>query len=287
MPRGGGGGEGTIGPAGASRVRRSRAPLRCPYGTDPSQWGALTRPEAPGPHPVAVVLHGGFWKAMFGAELMDAVSADLAARGWAAWNLEYRRVGRRAGGGGGWPQTFEDVAAGIDHLAALAGEHALDLDHVVAVGHSAGGQLAAWAAARPGLPAAAPGAGPRVRIRAVVAQAGVLDLIAASREGLGAIVVRGLLGGLPGEEPERYALASPYERLPLGVPTLCVHGADDASVPAAMSERFATRAVERGDDCELVVLDGQEHVGHCVPLNPLWTTAAAWLQRRRDARAGA
>ncbi|MDQ2827153.1 MAG: alpha/beta hydrolase, partial [Actinomycetota bacterium] len=102
------------------------------------QSGELFLPGGAGPHPVVVVLHGGFWQAMFGRRLMDKVSADLAGAGWAAWNLEYRRVGM----GGGWPATFDDVAAGID---ALAGVRGLDLSRVTTLGHSAGGQLALWA----------------------------------------------------------------------------------------------------------------------------------------------
>ena len=106
-----------------------------------------------------IVIHGGFWKARYGADLGAPLAADLAARGWAAWNLEYRRVGN----GGGWPATLTDVATGIDllaDLAALPGLGALDLARVVAIGHSAGGQLATWAAGRPGLPDGAPGATP-------------------------------------------------------------------------------------------------------------------------------
>src|SRR5438128_11681154 len=105
---------------------------------------------------------------------MTELCLDLAAHGLAAWNLEYRRVGA----GGGWPETFTDVAAGTDALSDL---ELLDSERVVAVGHSAGGHLAFWLAARPTLPADAPGAAPRVRIRAAVSQAGVLDLLLAAR----------------------------------------------------------------------------------------------------------
>ena len=118
------------------------------------------------------MIHGGFWRARYGRKLMHPVCRDLASRGWAAWNLEYRRLGRLSGGG--WPTTFDDVAAGVDHLAELAAP--LDLSRIVAIGHSAGGHLAAWAAARPRLPGCAPGAAPRVPVTAVVSQAGVVDL---------------------------------------------------------------------------------------------------------------
>ena len=120
-------------------------------GSDPSQVAELFLPEGDGPHPVVVVVHGGYWRARYDRSLMTDLCLDLAAHGLAAWNLEYRRVG----GGGGWPETFLDVAAGVDALASL--EAPLDLENVLAVGHSAGGQLAFWAAARPTLPPGRPG----------------------------------------------------------------------------------------------------------------------------------
>ena len=105
---------------------------------------------------MVVLLHGGFWRAQRTLELMRPLAADLAGRGFAAWNLEYRRVGQP---GGGWPGTCEDVAAGLDHLARLAGREPLDLDRLVVAGHSAGGHLALWSAARPGRRPAPPGRG--------------------------------------------------------------------------------------------------------------------------------
>jgi acetyl esterase/lipase len=228
------------------------------YGPAPSQFGELFRPDSGGPHPVAVVLHGGFWKAQYGRRLMHAVCADLAARGWAAWNLEYRRLG--LGNGGGWPATLDDVAAGIDHLARLNG---LDRSRVVAIGHSAGGHLAAWAATRES---------PEVLVTAVVSQAGVLDLARAWELRLSKGVVRRLLGGTPEEVPDRYAAASPAQRLPLTVPALLTHGALDDTVPLAMSEAFAEAA-----GCDLHVEADEDHYGHLDPRNPLWKAVIAWI----------
>jgi acetyl esterase/lipase len=230
---------------------------------------------------VAVVIHGGFWRARYGRKLMHPVCRDLAARGWAAWNLEYRRLGRLSGGG--WPATFEDVAAGVDHLAELdarataASGGRLDLSRVVAVGHSAGGQLAAWAAARSGLPGGTPGAAPRVAVTAVVSQAGVVDLRLAWELRLSRGVVGQLLGGDPDRRPERYALASPAERLPLGVPVLLTHGGRDDIVPPAISERFLDAAREAGDACELRLAPAEDHFGHIDPGNALWTAVVEWL----------
>jgi acetyl esterase/lipase len=239
-------------------ARGVTGPTRLAYGPDRSTVGELTLPAGHGPVPVVVVVHGGFWRQSYGLELGRPPAVDLADAGYAVWNVEYRRVG----GGGGWPATFTDVAAAVDHLAgpgqAAAGGR-LDLDRVVAVGHSAGGHLAAWLAARPGLPPGAPGASPRVRLRGAVSQAGVLDLVDAAERRVGSDAVADLLGGGPAEVPDRYALASPAARVPIGVPVVCVHGTEDRNVPVRQSERFVAVARAAGDPAELVVLVGVEH----------------------------
>ena len=158
------------------------------YDDHPSQTGELFVPSGSGPFRVVVVVHGGYWKAQYDRSLMDGLCADLAAHGLAAWNIEYRRVGA----GGGWPQTFLDVGSAVDLLADL--DAPLDLSHVGAVGHSAGGQLALWAALRSGLPSDAPGGAPRVEISAAVSQAGVLDLTLAAALMPSATPTRALLG---------------------------------------------------------------------------------------------
>jgi acetyl esterase/lipase len=215
---------------------------------------------------VAVVVHGGFWRQSYGLELGRPLATDLAAAGLAAWNVEYRRVG----GGGGWPATFHDVAAALDALADTDAAP-LDLDRVVAIGHSAGGQLAAWLAARPGLPAGAPGAGPRVRLRGAVSQAGVLDLVDAADTGVGQTAVPDLMGGPPDRVPDRYALGSPVARVPTGVPVVCVHGTADRKVPLRQSERYIAAARAAGDPAELIILPGVEHFAVISPGEDAWS----------------
>jgi pimeloyl-ACP methyl ester carboxylesterase len=167
------------------------------------------------------------------------------------------------------------VAVGIDHLGKL--DAPLDLARVVAIGHSAGGQLALWAAARLELPTGAPGAEPSIRPAGAVAQAGVADLREAARLGLGGGAVRSLLGGGPGKLPLRYDLASPIERLPLGVPQLLAHGDADDLVPISISRDYAARAAEAGDQCELVELPGCGHFEHLDPGSRAWSAVTAWL----------
>lgn len=253
--------------AGAPRARRIS------YGSDGSQYGELYLPTAARRRGVIVVIHGGFWQAQYTASLGTSLAVDLARRGWATWNLEYRRLGD----GGGWPATFDDVAAGIDLLATPAfASAALDLSRVVAVGHSAGGQLAVWAAARPGLPASAPGASPRVRVHGVVSQAGVLDLVRAAETSLGGTAVAGLVGGMPAALADRYRLASPVARVPIGVPVRCVHSPDDGIVPLEQSQRYVEAATKAGDDAALVRTSG-DHFALITVGSAAWTATVQQL----------
>lgn len=250
------------------------------YGPEPSQCGSLHHPDRPGPHPVVVLLHGGFWWARFDRTLMTPLALDLVARGWAVWNLEYRRVGEA---GGGWPGTLADVAAGVDHLVAMAAGADLDIGRVVAVGHSAGGHLALWLAARPGLPAGAPGAAPGVAVCGAVAQAGVTDLRRGWALDLGPGACAGLLGGSPAEVPERYQLASPIERLPIGdaVAQVLVHGTADRLVPIELSRTYASAAAAAGDRVDLVELPGAGHFELIDPAHAAWLTVVDLLATMR------
>jgi len=222
-----------------------------------------------------LMLHGGSWRKGFGKVVMRGLAADLLRRGWAVWNIEYRRVGA----GGGWPATFEDVAAGIDHLAGL--DAPLDMARVSLLGHSAGGHLALWAAGRQRLPEGAPGAiaGPsRVRLQRVISQAGVCDLAGAYRAWHGG-AVRALMGGSPRELPERYAVADPMAHVPLQTQVLLVHGVLDATVAVNLSREYARAARAAGGEVELVEIDGPAgaHRAHVDPRGAAWATVARWF----------
>jgi acetyl esterase/lipase len=193
---------------------------------------------------------------------MDGLCEDLANAGLTAWNLEYRRLPE-----GGWPETFEDVSAGVDALAGLE----LDLTAVVTVGHSAGGQLALWAAARPS---------PAVAVTHAVGQAAVADLAEAARLGLGGGVVHELLGGGPEEVWHHYAAASPAELVPLGIPQLLVHGGRDEIVPVAVARDYVVRARTAGDDVELATDERAGHFEHLDPSSRVWAAVRGWLDRR-------
>ena len=205
-------------------------------------FGELTLPVGvEPPYPVVVFIHGGFWRAAFDLTHARPLCAALAKRGFAVWSLEYRRLGMP---GGGWPGTLEDVRAAAGHLRELARENPLDLERVVAAGHSAGGQLALWLAAQNELP-----------LRRVVSLAGVADLRMGFEMQLSRGVVGEFLGGSPEEVPERYRMASPIELLPMAVPQRIVHGTADTVVPYEIGERFA--AASR--NAELIRLEGTGH----------------------------
>lgn len=239
------------------------------YGTDSSQFGELSLPRGTARGTV-VLLHGGFWRAQYGLSRMRPLAADLAARGYAAWNLEYRR----SGAGGGWPGTFADVAAGIDLLAGLP----VSVDRVVVVGHSAGGHLGVWAAGRPGLPSGAPGAGPRVALTGVVAQAGVLALADSARDGLGDDATLAFMGGGPEALPGQYRLADPMEAVPVPATVVCLHAGADERVPYSYSERYVAAATAAGGRATLVETSG-DHFTLVDPAGPDWAAGSAALTR--------
>ena len=242
-----------------------------PYGPDPDQYAELSLPEGERLG-VAVVIHGGFWRAAYDASLGEGLARDLAGRGWAACNIEYRRVGR----GGGWPTTLQDVSDAIDLLADL--DLDVDLSPVIAIGHSAGGHLAAWAAGRAALPPEAPGSLPRVSLTGVVTQAGVLDLRTGSTRRVGGTAIPDLLGGSPDTVPLRYDWADPIAQVPLSVPLVCIHGRDDESVPFAQSEAYVAAATAAGADVDLIECEGG-HMAHVDPGSPAWAAVVRALPR--------
>lgn len=259
----------------------SAAPIRLAYGTGEWQFGDLRLPDGPGPHPVVLSIHGGFWKAKYGLDENEKLSAWFAGQGYATWNIEYSRVGHP---GGGWPGTLLDVAAAADHLRRLAVPYSLDLDRVVAIGHSAGGHLALWLAGRHRLPLGSElfQAQP-LPLRGVISLAGVADLelmfqIHQERNlALDASPVPGLLGAVPQQVPDRVASGSPVRLAPLGLPTVLIHGAEDQIVPPQVAESYAQAA---GAEAELLVLPGVEHFKVVDPAaSDAWPPIAAAMER--------
>lgn len=240
---------------------------RIAYGDDPLQFGELRLPEGPGPHPVAVLLHGGCWLSEFDLAYFRILAAAVTETGIATWTLEYRRVGNP---GGGWPGTFQDVARGADHLRVLARSHPLDLERVVGMGHSAGGHLALWLAGRAKLAEREPfRAENPVLPGAVLGLAPAPDLAYLHRQAACGGGVDKLLGGSPESQPERYAMGSPMNLVPLGVPqTLVLGGYDDNWTP--VGRRYFDRAKAAGDDVRLVEAPESGHFEMIDPRSTTW-----------------
>jgi acetyl esterase/lipase len=253
------------------------------YGEGPEHLADLRLPAPVGgpPRPLVVVIHGGFWRAEYDRAHTSPLAAGLAAGGYPVAQLEYRRTGQP---GGGWPGTLDDVAAGVAALPALVAEALsaagrnrpgsgpeLAPGPPILLGHSAGGQLALWAATH------APG-----RVGGVLALAPVANLVEAYDLDLDGGAVAALLGGGPDQVPERYAVIDPSLRVPLQTRTVVIHGTLDEQVPVQMSRRYAGRS---GGKCRLIELSDCEHYGLIDPESAAWSTVTAallTLHRRRD-----
>lgn len=233
------------------------------YGPDPEHEADLRLPAGEGPHRVAVLLHGGFWRAPFKRSILSALAVDLTNRGWATWNVEYRRIGS----GGGAAETLADVRRAIDELQEV--QAPLRARSALVIGHSAGGQLALCAASLP-------------TIAAAVSLGGVCDMTSAADQGIGEHAVLEFIGATPRERPDAYDLADPMRRLPTRTRTLLVHGDADNRVPVQLSRNYAAAARAAGDDCELLELEGVDHFMAIDPRTSVWSDVADRLAALLD-----
>lgn len=283
------------------------------YGPEALQVGDLLRPEGSQPYRGAVMLiHGGFWRSVYTRDLMVRIAGDLVKQGLAVWNVEYRSVGS----GGGYPETLQDVSQAFDWMTGGdAAERGLQGTPVAIMGHSAGGHLACWLGLQACLPMEPGRLGPHVglRPRAVVAQGGVLDFIAAYEQNLGLGAVKALLGTAPsdsqsrtraawngalmdpflGASPnanQRYMASDPVSLIRAAAPAALatrsstplfglVHGADDQIVPKEQSESLdeALRSVGAAASSRLCIIEGEAHFEHLDPGSKCWSAAIGVL----------
>jgi acetyl esterase/lipase len=246
------------------------------YGTGPQHVADVRLPGTTSrPAPLVIFLHGGFWRAAYDRSHTGPLATALTAAGYALCVPEFRRTGQP---GGGWPGTFEDVAAAVDRSPALVkgvvGPGVIADEPALLAGHSAGGHLALWAAGRHLL---GPDSGwhADARARGVVALAGVSALADCYDQGLGNGAAAVLMGGGPARFPQRYLAADPAALLPLGCPVRLVHGSLDDTVPSAMSRGYAALGRAAGDDTRLVELPGASHFDVIDPLSPAWPQVMA------------
>jgi len=228
--------------------------MRYLYGADAEQQyvDTWTSPSARG---LAILVHGGYWRSTFGAQVMEPLVADLVGRGWDVANVEYRRVGS----GGGYPVTLEDAAAGIEYASRTRAD---TVERVVLVGHSVGGELSLLNAAHADL---------------VLALAPVTDVLRTYDEDLGESAAVAFMGASPAQNPDGYRAASPRWQLPVATPVLITHGVDDERVPVEHSRSYRDAAIESGCDVELREFSRLPHGDQIDPAGPHWLDAVTWL----------
>jgi acetyl esterase/lipase len=250
------------------------------YGTAPSQFAELFLPPGQGPFPVAVLVHGGCWTKEFGGiTQLRSVAGALAARGIASWNVEYRRVDET---GGGYPGTYQDMNAAMATLAQTAKNYPLDLEHLVAVGHSAGGQLVQWLGARPRIPASSPlYRADTVPVRQVISLGGLADLrrekdvIKSSCER----DIVDLTGVASKARPDVFSDTNAGDLMPNGSRTVLITGELDTISPPRVAHDFAARARAAGDRAEVVILPGASHYDEVAPTSPSWPRVLEQIEK--------
>ena len=260
-----------LGPQQVNKLPSSPADHRIPYGKDPLQFGDLRLPKTPGRHPVAIVIHGGCWKSRWDLQTTAALSSALTNAGMATWNIEYRRIDNP---GGGWTGTFEDVANAVDYVSALGKSYPLDLKRVIVIGHSSGGHLATWVAARHRLPRQSPlFSKVPLQVKGVLNLAGPADLeqfLPLQNMVCSDAVITKLIGGTPSEMPQRYKEASPVNLLPIGVKQVLIIGAQDKAVPPETGKKYEEDAKKKGDDVRLIVIENAAHFEVIAPGSIAW-----------------
>ncbi len=245
------------------------------YGTAPEQFIDLYLPTGGNQYPVIVLLHGGCWRLPYDAKPLGGLCKALVDEGWAVCNVEYRR----AGNGGNWPNTFTDVAQAIDLLPQITDHYPLDLSHVITMGHSAGGTLALWLAARPRLQQASIlySANPQP-VHAVIALAGIASLAQAARDGMCEDGLKVVMDGLPDSVPDHYRQVDPLTLLPIGMPHFHIVGDSDRDI-LANTQAFINAAQQAGDDTELFIAPQSAHFDVIIPNKPAWPLICDLLNR--------
>jgi acetyl esterase/lipase len=229
---------------------------------------------------VAILVHGGCWSREFGGiRQMRSIAAGLSDQGIAVWNIEYRRADEA---GGGYPGTYQDINDALASLELAAPRLQLDLVHLVAIGHSAGGQLVQWMAGRERLPANSPVHAPLpLPVREIISLGGLADL-RRQKARIARVCERPMVeltGHADARRPDPYVDTSAAELMPNGAHTLLVHGARDHQVPPAVGADYLRRARRAGDPAELLVLPGASHFDEVAFNRPAWQQILPHVRR--------
>lgn len=244
-----------------------------PYGPASSQRAEFFAPAGnkKGLSPVVILIHGGCWQSRYGGlPQFRALAAAFAQQGIAAWNIEYRRVDEA---GGGFPGTYSDISSAIDELTRNASALQIDLTRVVAVGHSAGAQLALWAASRDRIPESSPlRVRDPLRIPTVVSLGGLPDLrddadVIRKSCGINAQALTGEPGGV---RPDVFADTSPIDLLPAGIHTVAINGDEDTIAPPRLARRYANAADRAGDSATILKVPDAGHFDEVMTDSAVW-----------------
>ena len=248
-----------------------QATAQIAYGPAPSQYAQLFRPSGAGPFPVVVLVHGGCWTVQFGGiKQMRNVANALSSQGIAVWNVEYRRVDEE---GGGYPGTYQDMHAVIDSLQSHASQYQLDTSRIVAMGHSAGGQLVQWIAGRSKLPKTSPLYREHILpINNIISLGGLADLrheeklikSSCDRD------IAQLAGSASNDRPDIYSDTNAADLIPNGTRTVLITGELDTISPPRVAHDYAARAVKAGDHAEVLILPGASHYDEIAATSPAW-----------------
>lgn len=242
-----------------------RMPIQAPtaifhYGKEKLQYGELRMPSGKGPFPLVIIIHGGCWLSqMATTKIMSPLATAITKEGIATWSIEYRGVDVP---GGRWPGTYNDANAGIQYINKIAKKYNLDLNKVIILGHSAGGELALWEAAKTKLP-----------IRGVIDLSGpgnLPEFYPLQMHTCGADVVTQLMHGSPTQNPSNYKKGSPSELLPLGVKQILITGAEDIDVPSYLAQSYAQAAQKAGDTVQFIEVKNAAHFEMVSPSSTAW-----------------
>ncbi|MGB7603750.1 MAG: alpha/beta hydrolase [Candidatus Sulfotelmatobacter sp.] len=233
-----------------------KADVRVTYGSDQNQFVDLRIPKAKGPHPLAICIHGGYWRSRYDLEYLGHLCAALTATGMATANVEYRRVGNA---GGGWPATFSDIRSAYQFLMQKAQQYRFDARHLIVLGHSAGAQLALCLAAH------------EVGLAGLISLAGVIDLQRAYELHLSNDAVANFLGGTPNEVADHYREADPM-KLAIQARQCVIHGVADDTVPPSLSKDYVSAKLKAKEDVRLMMIPGAGHFEIVDPRSGAWAT---------------
>lgn len=269
---------------------RPQESAKVSYGDGALQVVDLWLPSGEGPHPTVLMVHGGCWQTEIAdRRIMNWIADDLRKRGIAVWNIDYRGIDRE---GGGYPGTFLDAAAAADALRVHAPRHNLDISRLVAVGHSAGGHLALWLAARPAVKARGPGplipqgspllSQNPLRIQTVISLGGLPDLELAATppgSGCGTEIIEKLVGPPSLSSRNVFADTSVPRLAPLGTRQILINGMQDRIIPPAYAEAYAALMRSAGDEVEVRMIDRTGHVELIAPETDAWAATVAEIEK--------